>query len=696
MHMRSFHPLVRLSLLAAILSGAAGACAPAGAPGEAGLEDLFDRQAVRIPMRDGVHLFTVILTPKDQGGEPLPFLLSRTPYGTDNWVGTERMVSGFRVLLEEGYIFVFQDIRGRYGSEGTFLMNRAACPVRDDVCIDEASDTYDTVEWLLANVANHNGRVGQLGISYPGFLTNATAFGPHPAIRALSPQAPMGDTWMGDDFFHQGAFRLSYGLEYAWMMEASTDESVPPSPGRYDTYDWYRSFATISDLADAVGAAEWPTWRLFVEHPTYDAVWQARATPLRLTRAPVPTLTVGGWWDQGDIWGPPHTYAAMETGDSADLNHLVMGPWNHGQWFDDSGDSLGRVPWGSATSDYYRREIEAPWFAYWLKDEGEGQFPEATVFDAGAGNWKQFDRWPPLEAATTRLYLREDGRLSFEAPTAATGWDGYLSDPEHPIPYRNRPIERTYDPRGSRWGAWMVEDQRFVEGRPDVLVYQTEPLTQEVTLTGSVVARLFASTTGTDADWVVKLIDVYPDTIADRPWLGGYQLMVTGEIMRGRYWKGWEVATPIPANTPTAFTVDLHKQAYTFRPGHRIMVHMQSSWFPLYDRNPQIFVPNIFHAKAEDYRAQEHRIHRSARFPSHLELDLLSTAVAGAGGEGAAAVQPQIAPAGMVTTPFWSGNDDSVRQIRPPGPTGIPSPSRVRNCRTASGPGDAVFLISRG
>lgn len=574
-------------------------------------------------MRDGVHLFTVILTPKNAGSEALPFILSRTPYGTDGWGGTDGILYGFRDLIKEGYIFVFQDIRGRYESEGEFVMNRAACVVRDAACLDEASDTYDTVEWLLANVPNNNGRVGQLGISYPGYLVNATAFGPHPAIQALSPQATMGDGWMGDDFFHQGAFRLSYGLEYAWDMEASSDRSIPPAPGRYDTYDWYRSFATLGDLANAVGAMDWPTWRLFVGHPTYDQEWRGRAIPLHLRQASVPTLTVGGWWDQEDIWGAPHTYASMESGDSGGINHLVIGPWKHGQWFTDSGDSLGRVPWGSATSDYYRREIEAPWFAYWLKDKGDGQFAEATLFDSGAGTWKEFDQWPPQNAVTTNLYFRESGKLSFDPPAASNGFDAYVSDPEHPIPYRHRPIERTYDPRGSGWSSWMTEDQRFVDGRPDVLVYQTDPIEDDVTLAGSVVARLFASTTGTDADWVVKLIDVYPDSIENRPWLGGYELMLTGEIMRGRYWKSWEEPNPIPTNTPTAFTVDLHKQAYTFKRGHRIMVQVQSTWFPVHDRNPQTFVPNIFLAEADDYKAQEHRIHRSVRLPSHLELDLL-------------------------------------------------------------------------
>lgn len=609
-------------ILRGVLLVAIAACSPA-APTSHTIDDLFDRQEVHVPMRDGVRLFTVILTPKDSAGEALPFILSRTPYGTSNWGGTSGILHGFDALIEDGYIFVFQDIRGRYQSEGDFIMNRAPCQVRDDACMDEATDTWDTVDWLLANVPDNNGRVGQLGISYPGYLTNMTAFGPHPAIKALSPQATMGDGWMGDDFFHQGAFRLSYGLEYAWEMEASSDQSVMPTPGRYDTYDWYRSFDTLGELADAVGAWDWPTWRLFVEHPTYDDEWTGRSTPQRLNHAPVPTLTVGGWWDQEDMWGAPHTYASMEANDTTGINHLVLGPWQHGQWYTDSGDSLGNVPWGNSTSDYFRHRIEAPFFAYWLKDKGDGKLAEAILFDSGAHEWKEFDRWPASEAVTANLYFGPDGTLSFDAPAAASAFDAYVSDPAHPVPYRHRPIEWTYDPRGSGWGSWMTQDQRFVDGRPDVLIYQTDPLTEPVTVAGNVVARLFASTTGTDADWVVKLIDVYPDSVADRPWLGGYELMICGEIMRGRYRNSWQVPEPIPANRPTAFTVDMHQQAYTFEPGHRIMVQVQSTWFPVHDRNPQTFVENIFRAEAGDYQAQEHRIHRSTRLPSHLELDLI-------------------------------------------------------------------------
>jgi putative CocE/NonD family hydrolase len=609
---------LRIALLAlAVLSGASVAYGQTTARDS--VDALFVRREVMIPMADGVKLFTVILMPKRAAGA-LPFIMSRTPYGTDGWGGTLGMLYGFQDLIRDGYIFVFQDIRGKNKSEGSFAMNRPPCVPPRSGCRDEASDTWDTIEWLLHNVPNNNGRVGQLGISYPGWTTNASQFNPHPALRALSPQATMGDTWRGDDFFHQGAFRQTYGLEYAWELEASKDGSSLPNLGRYDTYDWYLSFKTLGDLAKAVGANAWPTWRRFVEHPTYDSAWQGRSLPSLLRTPRIPTLTVGGFWDQEDLYGPQATYAAMEVHDSLSRSHIVLGPWYHGQWYLESGDSLGRVPFGSATGEYFRRNIQAPWFAYWLKDTGSGRFPEAVTFDAGAHEWRQFDSWPPRTATPSKLYLRAGGQLSFSAPGAAEGADHFVSDPAHPVPYRPRPVEWTYDPRGSRWHQWMIEDQRFVADRPDVLVWQTTPLDADLTVTGQIVAKLTVATTGGDADWVVKLIDVYPDSIADRPHLGGYQLMVAGDILRGRYRQSWEHPRAIPANTPTAVSVDLHSQAYTFRRGHRIMVQVQSTWFPLYDRNPQTWVPNIFLARASDYQAQTHRVFHDSAHLSYVEL----------------------------------------------------------------------------
>ncbi len=529
-------------------------------------DSAYTRTEAMIPMRDGVKLHTVIEAPRNATG-PLGILMDRTPYGADGAAAGAAHNAGYLGL--SGLIIVAQDIRGRFQSEGTFAMNRP--PHSGPQGTDESTDTYDTIDWLVKNVPNNNGRVGVFGISYPGWLTAVAGIGAHPALRALSPQAPMGDAWMGDDFFHQGAFRVSYGLEYSWMMEASPDLSG--------------------------------------------------SLPRYFTHTVVPTLTVGGWWDQEDEYGPLASYAALEKTDTAGVNFLVMGPWYHGQWFADSATALGNIRFGRATGVDFRA-LQTRWFAYWLKGEGDGKFPEATVFDAGSNEWRTFDKWPPAAAQTKHLYFRENGRLSFDPPAAATGADQYVSDPAHPVPYRPRPVERTYSPP-SRWRRWETEDQRFVDGRPDVLTWQTAPLTEDVTVAGNIVAHLYAATTGSDADWVVKLIDVYPDTIPDRPAMGGYELMVTGDIMRGRYRGSWEHPQAIPPNQVVPFTVDLHQQAYTFKKGHRIMVQVQSTWFPLYDRNPQTFVPNIFKATAADYRAATHRVYRTARYPSSVAVDVL-------------------------------------------------------------------------
>jgi putative CocE/NonD family hydrolase len=575
-----------------------------------------------IPMRDGMKLFTVILAPKN-AAESLPILMLRTPYGTQGWAGTPRFMVAFKELIADGYIFVIEDIRGRYRSEGQFVMNRPLHDPADPKGVDESTDTYDTIDWLVKHVPRNNGRVGVLGISYPGWLAAMAGINPHPALKAISPQAPMTDAWMGDDFFHQGTFRLSYGLEYAWMMEETADESTGPRAGRYDTYDWYRSFPTLGALAKAVGAMRFPTWRNFTAHPSYDGFWKGQALTTYLTQLRVPTLTVGGWWDQEDMYGPLTTYATLERHDTAGVNHLVMGPWSHGQWSRPGGDHLGNVAFGSNTADEFRARIQAPWFAYWLKGKGDGKFAEAQLFESGDNRWRSFDAWPPRNAVRRNLYLLGGGRLSFDPPADTAGFDAYVSDPAHPVPYRPRPVELTYDPRGSHWAQWMTEDQRFVDNRPDVLTWQTGPLDEDVTIAGDIVGRLFASTTGADADWVVKLIDVYPDTVADRPAMGGYELMVAGDVLRGRYRKSFERAEPIPAGAVEPYAVDLHQQLYRFQRGHRIMVQVQSTWFPLYDRNPQTWVDNIFLATAEAYRAQTHRVYRTGRHPSHVEVMVL-------------------------------------------------------------------------
>ena len=564
-----------------------------------------------VPMRDGVRLNTVIVSPRESG-PPLPILMVRTPYGA---AGAARNFPGsFRYLAADGYVFVFQDIRGRNGSEGEYLMNR---PLRTDSSgVDEATDTYDTIEWLLRNVPGNNGRVGGLGISYPGWLATMQALSGHPALRAVSPQAPMADTWMGDDFFHNGAFRMSYGVEYTYSMEV--DDFRPAEP---DLYDWYLRLGPLSNVTRTLGRS-WPSWDAFLTHPSYDAFWQSRATAGQVRRTNLAVLTVGGWYDQEDIFGPSVTYRSFERSDARDLNRLVLGPWNHGGWYG-PGTALGQVQFGDSTGVWFRREVEAPFFAFYLKDRGPLTLPEALMFEGGSNRWRRFDAWPPREAILRDLYFQADGRLSFDAPREpAEAYDQYVSDPANPVPYRRRPVQVTYS-RGSEWGIWQAMDQRFVMGRPDVVSWSTAPLTDDVVIAGDLTAHLFASTTGSDADWVVKLIDAYPDTVPGQPEMGGYQLMVSGEILRGRYRRSYEHPELIVPDQVLEYAVRLDPQAYRFQRGHRIMVQVQSTWFPLYDRNPQTFVPNIFTARPEDYRAQTHRIWRTARFPSHVVLPVL-------------------------------------------------------------------------
>jgi putative CocE/NonD family hydrolase len=612
MHARAYLAAAALGLLT--ITQRAHAQAPDSLAG-------FVRTEVMIPMRDGVRLHTVVLAPSGSN-EPLPILLTRTPYGVGGSANYLRI--RYAELARDGYVFVFQDIRGRYESEGQFVMNRPLHAAADSSGVDESTDTYDTVEWLIRNVANTVPKVGVLGISYPGWLAAMAGITPHPAVKAISPQAPMTDTWMGDDFFHQGAFRLTYGFEYGSEMELSKDGSVAPPTGGYDTYDWYLSQGPLTTMTRLL-AGRSPSWTNFVAHPTYDAFWRARALPTYLRRLSVPTLTVGGWWDQEDFYGALTTYATLEPLDTGHVNALVVGPWNHGGWSRGDGQKLGDVDFGSNTSQYFREKIQAPWFAHWLKGRDSVPVAEAVVFEGGANRWRAFDRWPPAEAKSRSLYFRENGGLSFTPPTGNDrAFDSYVSDPRHPVPYRKRPIQRTYDPRGSGWYTWLTEDQRFVDNRPDVLTWRSEPLTEEVTIAGNLGAELFAATTGSDADWVVKVIDVYPDSMAGDAKMGGYELMVASDILRGRYRTGFDRPTPIRPGAIERYRVDLHQQSYRFGRGHRIMVQVQSTWFPLYDRNPQTFVRNLFEARPADYRAATQRIYRSAVHPSHVTLPVLA------------------------------------------------------------------------
>jgi uncharacterized protein len=585
----------------------------------------FDKTEVVIAARDGVKLHTEVYSPKN-AGEPLPIIFERTPYGlNDDEKGYSRILRRFEEMIPDGYIFVFQDIRGRYGSEGKFVMQRPVRDPKDPKSIDEGTDTYDTIEWLVKNVPHNNGRVGLLGISYGGWLTVMGMLEPHPALKAVSEQASPADMFLGDDFHHNGAFRLSYGFEYSTMME--TDKTnFSFQFDRFDTYDWYLRLGALANANKKYLHGTLPTWNDFVAHPNYDAFWKRQAMPYILTRPKVPNLNVAGWWDQEDFYGPMKIYEIMEKEDPDHLNYLVAGPWNHGGWARGPGNSLGAIPFGSDTALYFRRSIEAPWFAYWLKNKGSLPLKEALLFQTGSDTWEQFDSWPPKNAKTQELYFHEDGRLSFGAPTVESeqAFDSYESDPAHPVPYRNRPIDMTYpeDHPGS-WYTWLVQDQRFVDNRSDVLTWQTEELKEDVTLAGQVTAKLFASTTGSDADWIVKLIDVYPQKVSSDWKLSGYELMIADEVFRGRFRKSFEKPAAITPGLITPFSIDLHTADHVFKKGHRIMVQVQSTWFPIIDRNPQKFVPNIFEAKESDYQKATHRIYRSKRYPSGVTISVL-------------------------------------------------------------------------
>ena len=585
---------------------------------------LFDKTDVMIAARDGVRLHTEIYAPKNST-EALPIVIERTPYGLhDDDKGYSGILRRYAEMIPDDYIFVFQDIRGRYGSEGTFVMQRPVRDPKDPKAVDEGTDTYDTIDWLVKNVPHNNGRAGLVGISYGGWLTVMGMLEPHPALKAVSEQASPADMFLGDDFHHNGAFRLSYGFEYSTMMETGKTNFVFKFD-QLDTYEWYLRLGPLSNADKNYIHGTLPTWKDFVTHPNYDAFWKQEAMPYILTKPKVPNLNVAGWWDQEDFYGPMKIYEILEKSDPDHLNYLVAGPWNHGGWARGAGKSLGAIPFGSDTSLYFRQKIEAPWFAYWLKNKGSLPLKEALLFQTGSDKWVQFDSWPPKNAQARDLYFHEDGKLSFNAPQAATpqSFDSYVSDPAHPVPYRHRPIDMTYpDDHPGGWPTWLVEDQRFVDNRPDVLTWQTDELTEEMTLAGQVTAKLFASTTGSDSDWIVKLIDVYPEKYPDDWKLSGYELMIANEVFRGRFRKSFEKPEAITPDAITPFTVDLHTANHVFKKGHRIMVQVQSTWFPIIDRNPQKFVPNIFEAKESDYQKATQRIYRSKEFPSGVVLSL--------------------------------------------------------------------------
>jgi uncharacterized protein len=575
------------------------------------------RTEVMIPMRDGVKLFTVIFAPEDQT-EPLPILMTRTPYGVAGW--TSAAVNSARPeLVKDGYIFVYQDIRGRTDSEGVFEMLRPPRDKRDPKATDESTDTYDTIEYLVKNVPKNNGRVGIFGVSYDGWTAAVALLDPHPALKASSPQAPVVDLWMGDDFSHNGAFRQAYAHDWAVPLE-SARKGGSAKIDAPDTYDWFLKQKKLPELARELSTKS-HSWKAFIEHPTWDSYWQAKAVNLYLKDTSVPTLIVGGWWDQEDLYGPLALYESLEKTDKDDQVFLVMGPWNHGGW-GTRGRRLGAIDFGSDTGRHYRSEIQAPFFAYHLHGKGQLKLPEASVFRSGTNQWMAYDSWTPPNSRSRSLYLRSGGMLSFVKPAEKNeAFDSYDSNPADPVPYRRRPILQTYT-QGSTWSAWLVDDQRFLADRKDVLSWKTDVLTEDLTISGDIIAELFAATSGSDSDWVVKLIDVYPTEYPSDPKMANYELMVASEIFRGRFLRSYEKAEPLKPNAVHKYSIDMRGNDYTFKKGHRMMVQIQSTWFPLYNRNPQKFVPNILLAADEDYRPATQRIYRSAKYPSHLTVSI--------------------------------------------------------------------------
>lgn len=581
----------------------------------------YSKTDAMVAMRDGVRLYTKIFTP-DITDEKLPILILRTPYGLGD-LTSDQLNAALPEISKDGYIIVQQDIRGRFKSEGQFVMLRQPRDPKDKSAIDESTDTYDTIEWLLKNTPNNNGRVGLSGTSYGGWLTVMGMLDPHPALKAIVPQASPADMWLGDDFHHNGAFRLSYGFEYTYMMETSKEVV---SPGKVvdkrDEYEWYLNLGPLSNVDPKYLHDKYPTWNDFEEHPDYDAFWQRQAFAPWLNKVTVPTLNVAGWWDQEDFYGPIKIYELLERHDTDHKNFLVVGPWNHGGFARGDGDKLDRIKFGSATADYFRKNVRAPFLAHYLKDKPDPHLPEALTFRTGDNEWVRHDSWSPKEASVKNLYLQADRKLAFDSPkTAGPAFDEYVSDPANPVPYRPRPMEVGM---GAEWKVWQVQDQRFVDHRPDVLTFASEPLADDITVSGKIVANIFASTTGTDSDWIVKLIDVYPDNFQPDPTMSGFQLMIAGDVFRGRYYKGWEKSEPIPANSVQKYKITYPANDHTFKKGHRIMVQVQSTWFPIIDRNPQKFVPNIFKATESDFQKAAQRIYRSGNNASYIALPVVS------------------------------------------------------------------------
>ncbi len=586
----------------------------------------YTKYEYRIPMRDGVRLFTAVYVPKDRASN-YPILLCRTPYSVAPY-GADAYKSDIgpsSLFANDRYIIAYQDVRGRWMSEGEFVNMRPHRASKDHPKdIDESTDTYDTIDWLIKNLPNHNDRVGQWGISYPGFYTAAGMIDAHHALKAVSPQAPIADWFAGDDWHHNGALLLPHAFDFlAFFGHPRPEPTAKAANERFDYgtpdgYGFYLELGPLSNADKRYFKGDVPFWRELLQHSNYDDFWAARNLRPHLKGIRPAVLTVGGWFDAENLYGALEVYKSVEATGPQSTNLLVMGPWLHGGWSRGDGASLGPVPFNSPTSVYYREQIEFPFFQYYLKGKGSPDFPEARVFETGTNQWREFDTWPPKKTQRRSIFLSQGGRLSFETPgdSGDSGYDEYVSDPARPVPFVDQITPKMT-------GDYMIQDQRFASRRPDVLVYQTVPLETDLTVAGPIQVRLFVSTSGTDSDFVVKLIDVYPGDFGgsgpNPSPLGGYQQLVRGDVMRGKFRKSLSSPEPFTPNQPTALSFRLNDVAHTFRPGHKLMVQVQSTWFPLVDRNPQTFI-DISTAKESDFQKATQRVYRTADKPSSVEF----------------------------------------------------------------------------
>lgn len=629
------NPRLDLPCLAIVLSFSALSVTAGERPADTNavwLAEHYTKYEHRIAMRDGIRLFTRVYVPKDDS-QAWPILLTRTPYalkpyGADNY---NDPVGSFRSLAKDRFILVTQDVRGRYGSEGEYLHMRPFNPKKGPQDADENSDTYDTIDWLVKNAPNNNGKVGIFGISYPGFYTAMGMIDSHPALKAASPQAPITDWFMGDDLHHNGAFFLSQNFNFFYVFAQLAEDPLHEDlkPFNFKTPDGYDFFLRMGPLGNSdtlLLKGRSPEWTEFLKHPTYDAFWQARNIRPHLKNVRCAVMTVGGWYDAEDLFGPLETYRWTERQNPGITNVLVMGPWAHGAWGRGDGDKLGDINFRAKTSEFYREKIELPFFRHFLKGDTNYTPTEAHVFETGTHQWRRFDAWPPQQTAPRTLFFHGGGRLDFNPPgDGRDAFDEYVSDPAKPVPYT---LEFTTGyPR-----SYPVHDQRFAASRPDVLVYETEPLEEDLTFAGPLKATLHVSTTGTDSDWVLKLVDVYAGDFPDpnpnpaRVAMGGYQQLVRGDVFRGKFRNSFERPEPFKPGEKAKLEFEIPDVFHTFRRGHRVMVHVQSSWFPLVDRNPQTFV-NIPTAKPEDFRKATQRVYRAGNASSSLTVHVLPAAV---------------------------------------------------------------------